>query len=62
MVATSSSYLPAPMLSPLAANYHKEVASIAATFNRLTPGAVTAEFFESLADGAALLEKRSNEI
>jgi CRISPR-associated protein Cst2 len=62
VLATSRSYLPAPMLSPLAPNYHQEVASIGETFNKLTPGAVTTEFFESLAAGAALLEKRSSEI
>jgi CRISPR-associated protein Cst2 len=56
VVATSSSYLPAPMLSPLSAEYGGQIGSIAETLNRLIPGAIDARPFTCLASGAALLE------
>jgi CRISPR-associated protein Cst2 len=62
VVSTSSSYLPAPMLSPLSESYRNEISSIAETLNRLTPNAVQARFFGGLAEGVALLEGISKEL
>ena len=62
VVATSSSYLPAPMLSPLSDGYAGEIASIAATLNRLAPDAIEARPFECLAAGATLLERIAAEL
>jgi CRISPR-associated protein Cst2 len=62
VLTTSSSYLPAPMLSPISDGYRQDIGSIAEVLNRLTPGAVQARFFDSLADGVALLEKASMEL
>jgi CRISPR-associated protein Cst2 len=61
VVTTSSSYLPAPMLSPLSGGYREEIRSIAETLNKLTPKAVRAQVFEGMAEGVALLEKISAE-
>jgi CRISPR-associated protein Cst2 len=57
VVATSSSYLPAPMLSPLSDGYTEEIGAIAETLNRIVPGAVDARRFECLSTGTALLER-----
>lgn len=62
VVTTSGSYLPAPMLSPLSEGYRDAVASIAETLNKLTPGAVSVQPFDSLAVGVGLLEKISSEM
>jgi CRISPR-associated protein Cst2 len=62
VVTASSSYLPAPMLSPLSENYRSEIGSIAETLNRITPDAVQARFFDGLAEGVTLLEKFSQEL
>jgi CRISPR-associated protein Cst2 len=62
VLTTSSSYLPAPMLSPLSEGYRQEVSSIAGTLNRLTPKAVHAHLFDGLAEGVALLERVSTEL
>jgi CRISPR-associated protein Cst2 len=56
VITTSSSYLPAPMLSPLSEGYRNDIGSIAETLNRLTPDAVQARCFGGLAEGVALLE------
>jgi CRISPR-associated protein Cst2 len=61
VIATSSSYLPAPMLSPLSTSFRVEIESIANTLNQLTPDAVQALPFDSLATGVALLERISAE-
>jgi hypothetical protein len=45
------------MLSPLSDGYADEIASIAATLNRLAPDAIEARPFECLAAGATLLER-----
>jgi CRISPR-associated protein Cst2 len=62
VLTTSSSYLPAPMLSPLSQRYRQDIASIAETLNRVTPDAVQAQWFDGLAEGAALLERVSAEL
>jgi CRISPR-associated protein Cst2 len=62
VVTASSSYLPAPLLSPLSESYRSEIGSIADTLNRITPDAVQARFFDGLAEGVALLEKFSQEL
>lgn len=61
IVATSSSYLPAPMLSPISENYREEIGSVAETLNRITPGAVAANRFDSLAAGVTLLQQAAAE-
>jgi CRISPR-associated protein Cst2 len=62
VLATSTSYLPAPMLSPLSPAYSEEIASLAETLNRLVPGSIDARPFECMASGAALLERISGEL
>jgi CRISPR-associated protein Cst2 len=62
VLTTSSSYLPAPMLSPLSDGYRNSIGSIAETLNKLTPDAVHAHFFDGLAGGVALLERVSSEL
>jgi CRISPR-associated protein Cst2 len=62
VVATSKSYLPAPMLSPLSGSYSEEIGSIAETLNRLIPGGIEARPFECLATGAALMERIAGEV
>jgi hypothetical protein len=62
VLTSSTSYLPAPMLSPLSERYRQDIDSIAGTLNSITPDAVHARFFESLAEGVALLEKTSTEL
>jgi CRISPR-associated protein Cst2 len=57
VVATSRSYLPAPMLSPLSFGYGEEISSLAETLNRVVPGSIAARPFECLASGVALLEQ-----
>jgi hypothetical protein len=56
VITTSTSYLPAPMLSPVSDGYRVQVQSIAETLNRMTPGALDSRSFDSLASGIALLE------
>lgn len=62
VVSVSTSYLPAPMLSPLSPDYRDEIDSVTATLNRLSPDSVVAHRFESLAAGLALLERVSGEV
>ena len=62
VLATSRSYLPAPMLSPLSVGYGKEIASLAETLNRLIPGSIDARPFECMASGAAMLERIAGEL
>ena len=57
VVATSTSYLPAPMLSPLSESYREELLSVSETLNRITPGAIDARPFDSLATGLEMLER-----
>lgn len=60
-IATSRSYLPAPMLSAISAGFRDDTDSIAATLNRLTPNAVEVYRFDSLADGVKALEQIATE-
>jgi CRISPR-associated protein Cst2 len=62
VLTTSSSYLPAPMLSPLSERYREDIGSIAETLNRLTPGAVDARSFNGLASAVGLLERIATEL
>jgi len=62
VLATSSSYLSAPMLSPLSERYREEISSIAETLNRITPDAVDTRSFDGVAGGVALLEQIAAEI
>lgn len=61
-ITTSSSYIPAPLLSPLGADYRSGIASIAASLNRLKSNSIHVAEFETLAEGIALLESRALEI
>jgi CRISPR-associated protein Cst2 len=57
MISTSTSNLPAPTVSPLCGEYCDQMTQIAKTLNKLAPGTVDAEPFDSLASGVSLLEK-----
>jgi CRISPR-associated protein Cst2 len=57
VIASSSSWLPAPTVSPLAENYREQMESIAATLNKLSPNTVMHHPFHSLAEGVATLEE-----
>jgi CRISPR-associated protein Cst2 len=57
VISTSTSYLPAPTISPLAANYREQSESIAATLNKLSPSSVACRAFDCLSSGLALLEE-----
>src|SRR5215472_8963396 len=62
VLTTSSSYLPAPMLSPLSEGYREDIGSIAETLNRLTPGAIDARPFDGVASAVGLLERIATEL
>ncbi len=57
VVATSSSTVPAPLISALNARYGEEIESIAGTLNRLNPGSVALSRFSSLAEFAGIMER-----
>jgi CRISPR-associated protein Cst2 len=59
VVTTSSSHLPAPMLSPLMEGYRSDVASISESLNRLVPESLVVRSFDRLPEGVAILEKIS---
>ena len=61
VLATSRSYLPAPLLSALSKTYREEIRSIADTLNRLVPDAIQVHLFDGLASGVALLERIASE-
>jgi len=61
ILATSSSYLPAPMVSPLSEGYRNETTSIAETLNKLIPETVQVRSFMGMAEGIAFLEAISAE-
>ena len=62
VATTSTSYLPAPLLSPLTEGYRGGVESLAETLNRITPHAIRVRRFESLAEAAGLLETIAAEL
>lgn len=57
VISTSTSYLPAPTVSPLNEDYEQQMKAIVATLNKLSPDAVTFRRFDTLADGVALMEE-----
>ena len=57
VLSTSTSYLPAPLLSPMAEDYRLQIAAIADTLNRITPKAVRTRDFATLAEAVALIEQ-----
>lgn len=61
VVTTSSSYLPAPMVSPLSEDYRNEIASISETLNKVAPEGVQVRTFTGMAEGIAFLETVSAE-
>ncbi|MCC6585679.1 MAG: DevR family CRISPR-associated autoregulator [Bryobacterales bacterium] len=62
IVATSSSYLPAPTLSPLTEGYADQVEKLAATFNKMHDKAVATYRFSDLAGAADVLHRCSEEV
>jgi CRISPR-associated protein Cst2 len=62
IISTSTCYLPAPTVSPLADNYVKQIESIAGTLNKLVVGALSVRPFGSLAEGVERLEEISAEV
>ncbi len=62
VIATSSTSLPAPVLSPLHENYRDQVNEVAAVLNSIRPGSVSVHRFETLADGARLLANIASEL
>jgi CRISPR-associated protein Cst2 len=57
IISSSTSYLPAPTISPLCDDYINQMEQIAGTLNRVVPGAVAVKRFENLASGVAMLEQ-----
>ena len=57
VLSISTSYLPAPTVSPIAPNFREQSASIAATLNKLAPGSVHCRVFDCLASGIAHIEE-----
>lgn len=62
VLCTSTSYLPAPTVSPIAPNFRAQSASITATLNKLAPGSVNCNAFDCLASGIALIEELAAEM
>ncbi len=61
VISTSTSYLPAPTVSPLAEDYEKQIADIAATLNKLSADSVKVQRFDSLPKGVELLQQLASE-
>lgn len=61
IVATSSTYLPAPMLSPLTESYADQVKKLAGTLNAIHSGAIATHTFLDLPTAADVLHKVSLE-
>lgn len=57
VIATSTSHLPAPTVSPLSDKYCSQMTEIAGTLNKMAPGTVNTELFGNLAAGVAVLER-----
>jgi CRISPR-associated protein Cst2 len=57
VISTSTSWLPAPTVSPLAENYRAQMESIAASLDRISPGSVGHHSFDGLAEGVSQLEE-----
>lgn len=62
VITTSTSYLPAPLLSPMMEDFRIQIAAIADTLNRVSPGSVKAREFANLSEAAALLEETGGAI
>jgi CRISPR-associated protein Cst2 len=62
IVATSTTYLPAPTVSPLAENYETQMESIAETLNKVASDGVKTIRFNSLADGVKALQEIAAEV
>jgi CRISPR-associated protein Cst2 len=62
VISVSTSYLPAPTMSPLTANYRQQIESITATLNKLSANSVTSRPFDCLASGMGLLEEIATSI
>jgi CRISPR-associated protein Cst2 len=62
VITTSASYLPAPLLSPMTEDYRVQVAAIADSLNRLSPGSIQTREFANLPGAVALLEEAMAQI
>jgi CRISPR-associated protein Cst2 len=61
VVATSTSSLPAPTMSPLNHDYASQIEKIAGTLNGIQPDSVKVQRFGTLAEAAAVLESIAGE-
>lgn len=59
IISGSRSYLPAPTVSPLCDNYCDQMKQIAGTLNKIPPGSIETQEFESLAAAVARLQEIS---
>jgi CRISPR-associated protein Cst2 len=62
IIATSTSYLPAPTMSPLSDEYRTQMDSIRDTLNLIAPDCVRTYAFEDLAGAVAQLHKLSDQV
>jgi CRISPR-associated protein Cst2 len=62
IIATSTSYLPAPTMSPLSDDYRTQMESIRDTLNQIAPDCVRTYAFEDLAGAVARLHMLSGQV
>jgi CRISPR-associated protein Cst2 len=62
IIATSTSYLPAPTMSPLSDDYRTQMESIRDTLNQIVPDCVRTYAFEDLAGAVAQLHMLSGQV
>jgi CRISPR-associated protein Cst2 len=62
IIATSTSYLPAPTMSPLSDDYRTQMESIRDTLNRIAPDCVRTYAFEDLAGAVSQLHTLSDQV
>lgn len=62
VIAASSSSLPAPMLSPLSANFRDQIEACARALNRIEPDGIRFRRFDSLAEAVDQLSKLATEL
>jgi CRISPR-associated protein Cst2 len=62
VVATSSTSLPAPTVSPLNRNYTDQMKGIAGTLNRITKGSVETYSFDDLSAGVKILQDLAEQV
>jgi CRISPR-associated protein Cst2 len=62
VVATSSTSLPAPTVSPLNTGYREQMSGIAETLNRITAASVQTHPFDNLSDGVKVLQELAERV